>query len=535
MKRTTISICIFLFCFSAKAQQENLLKVDARISEVTVYLNGAEIRQSKEIRLLKGRNKIIFQGLSAHLQSQSTQVSIKGDIEILSVSTETKYLSLEKIKPEIIQLRDSVSFLQDAITLLDDQIDAYNTEKMMLSKNQSIGGQGGVSVIELQKAADFHRERTLQINRSVSELEKKLRILHEKLTLSNSQLNELNYKNNPERKQVVIILNSAADLSTTASLRYLVTGTAWAPLYDIIAKDISKPVVLKYKAKVYNNTGLNWDAVKLKLSTADPSLSASRPYLTTWNLNYNSEENEGRVEKKSIGKFTDSMYVYDGKVNYTTVSVSELSFEFVIDKPYDIPSDAKPYTVDITEYSLDAVFQYLSIPKVDKDVFLLAKISGWGKLNLIDGPANVYFGDTYVGETDINTRFVEDTLDLSLGRDNQVLVTRIKREDNASKKIIGTNRTETFLYEITVKNNRTVPISLELQDQVPISQESDISVDAIETSGAVPDPQTGKLLWEVRLNPGEVVKYTVSFSVKYPKNRNVMIRKNRVIMCPDFF
>ena len=45
----------------------------------------------------------------------------------------------------------------------------------------------------------------------------------------------------------------------------------------------------------------------------------------------------------------------------------------------------------------------------------------WEKLSLIDGMANVYFGNTYVGESKIDTRLISDTLELSLGRDNQIL------------------------------------------------------------------------------------------------------------------
>ncbi len=547
MKKLTLITSLFFIFLWAEAQQENIIKVDSKIDEITLYMNGAEIRQSKEIKLKKGRNKVVFQGLSTSLQPNSVQVTVGETVEILSVSTETDFLNIEKLEPRINQLKDSIESLKDLITSVNNQIDAFNAEKAILTKNQYIGGQQtGVSIIELQKATDFYRDRTLEINKSLSKLEKQLAALNKKVDLFNGQLQELNYKNNPERKNVILVLSSAIEQSTPVKIRYIVNNAAWAPTYDLIAKDINKPIDLKYKARVLNNTGINWDNVKLKLSTGDPSLSASKPTLTAWTLNYSYddyENKEGYVQTQNTGVYdkpTTSAIGgrYENTVNnntgYNEVEVAELSSEFDIKEPYDIPSDAKPYIVDVTSYTLDAIYEYFTIPKVDRDAFLLAKVIGWEKLNLVSGPVNVYYGGTYIGESSINTRYVEDTLDISLGRDNKILVTRTKKEDFSSKKIIALDRKESFTYEIIIKNNRTEPIDIELQDQVPVSQENEIKVEIDEISSATMDALNGKLHWNAKINPGESVKYTIAFSVKYPKNKTVHIRKTRAIPCMSF-
>ncbi len=264
--------------------------------------------------------------------------------------------------------------------------------------------------------------------------------------------------------------------------------------------------------------------MKLKLSTADPSQGAAKPTLTPWTLNYGREQEmdevydkEGYTEKKSVGKpYLKSIDSIMAPVN--RISVNELNTEFTIDKIYTIPAIRKPYIIEVTRHSIQAVFEHYAIPKVDKDVFLVARIGDWEKLNLIDGKANIYFGDNYAGESTINTRLVEDTLELSFGRDNQVLVTRAKREEFSSKKLVGAFRTETFTYEIVVKNNRNTTIKVNVLDQVPVPLESDITVTAIETSGATPD-QLGKLQWIKELAPGQTIKINLSFSVKCPKNK----------------
>jgi uncharacterized protein (TIGR02231 family) len=142
-------------------------------------------------------------------------------------------------------------------------------------------------------------------------------------------------------------------------------------------------------------------------------------------------------------------------------------------------------------------------------------------LDLVEGPANVYYSGTYVGQSYVSTRSVDDTF-LSLGRDNKVLVTRSKIKEFTKK------YKETFGYEMNIKNNRKTPILIEVNDQLPISTQGDIIVESIETSNAELDSKTGKLTWSYNLQPGEVKKIILSFSVKYPKNTNVNFQKTKM-------
>jgi len=150
---------------------------------------------------------------------------------------------------------------------------------------------------------------------------------------------------------------------------------------------------------------------------------------------------------------------------------------------------------------------------------------------LIEGPANVYYSGTYLGQAFIDIRNVKDTLDLSLGRDGKVLVTRTKLKAYSSSKIIGTKRKETMTYELIARNNRKSEINLQILDQIPISQTNEIEVKVLNISGAQANETTGKLTWKLKLKPGETKKITLSFEIRYPKNKEIQIdqRKSRQI------
>jgi uncharacterized protein (TIGR02231 family) len=221
-------------------------------------------------------------------------------------------------------------------------------------------------------------------------------------------------------------------------------------------------------------------------------------------------------------------------VSFKSIEVSQLSTEFNIKKKYTIPSDSKPYLVEITNHNLNSTFSHKAVPKLDKDAFLLSNIVGWEKLDLVPGPTNVYFADTYVGQSYINTANVEDTLRLSFGRDKKIGVQRKLLEEFSDKKVVGGNRKDSYTYEITIKNNRNIEVNMDLFDQIPISQDSDISVSIEETSEADYNETTGRLRWKVKIKPGETKKYRIGFTIKYPKSKKIKVKKYRTVYSPSF-
>ena len=562
MKKNQIALFLFIVS-TALAYSQNAdftQEVNVPVQSAIVYLYGAEVSQSKQVNLNPGRNKIIFTGLSSKLNSKSIQVNTTGDVSILAISDAINYFANQKESSKIKFLKDSVEILNDAVTMINNDKDAYVSEKTMLLKNQEIGGkEKGVSIADLKLGVDLFRSRIKEINEEVFKLDKKENKLNESLVKANQELQELNAKNNQPTSEITILLSSSAKTSTTINLKYLVTDAGWAPSYDLRAEDISQPIELKYRAKVFNNTGIDWNDIKIKLSTADPSQSAAKPVLSAWSLDYNTvTNNKSYGYSNSNAAISQSFQGYTqnapqsmspkvalgaGKYDNTKtiqpvqleeIQVSELSAEFDIKTNYTIPSDAKPYILDVTEYKLPATYQHFSVPKLNRDAFLLARITGWEDLDLVEGPANVYYAGTYVGQSYIYTRSVDDTLDLSLGRDNKVLVTRSKIKEYCNKKMFGNTTKETFAYEMAIKNNRKTPIHIEVEDQLPISAQSEITVEAIEISKADYDSKTGKLTWTYTLQPGDVKKIEFSYSIKYPKNTNIQLQKFKAMSAPSF-
>ncbi|MBN2481547.1 MAG: DUF4139 domain-containing protein [Bacteroidales bacterium] len=233
---------------------------------------------------------------------------------------------------------------------------------------------------------------------------------------------------------------------------------------------------------------------------------------------------QGRVTGVSIADDAAVRIRGTGSLEIPAVQVErQTTVDFEIETPYTVLSDNKNYSVDMDVYDLEAIYQYYCVPKIDRDVFLIAKIVDWEKYNLLEGEANVFFEDTYVGKTLLDVRFAADTLDISLGRDKNVSVNREKVRDYTTRQLIGSKKEETRDWLISIKNNKSQKINIVLLDQVPVSTLEEIEVDVQNISGAKRDTGSGEIKWEFTLEPNVQHDFNLRYSVKYPKNRNLII------------
>lgn len=209
--------------------------------------------------------------------------------------------------------------------------------------------------------------------------------------------------------------------------------------------------------------------------------------------------------------------------DFVSQDETELNLVYNIDIPYTIAGNGKEQTIDLKNYDLSAEYKYYCAPKLDTETFLLAEISGWEKLGLLSGKANVTFGGTYIGESFINTNSTQKTLSLTLGTDKRVSVKREKLQDFSSKKMLGSDRKQEFVYQITVKNNSNKNINLTLKDQYPLSSQKEIEVEPMKetTNPTTKNEDVGVLVWDLNMKPGETKIVKNAYSVKYPKGKPI--------------
>jgi len=214
---------------------------------------------------------------------------------------------------------------------------------------------------------------------------------------------------------------------------------------------------------------------------------------------------------------------YKSSIPLTITSKQETSNEYIVDAKQTILSTNKINIISFREIGLDAIFEYQSAPKLAENAYLIGKISDWYKAELIDGEASIYLENSYVGKSFINTKQFKDTLEMSFGIDNNISIKREKLFEYTENKIIGQSRKETLSYKLTVRNNKLNTVNTKIIDQIPVSTTKDIQIEVLELSNGDLNSDTGKVEWKVELKPNETKEILIKFSVRYPKEKKVII------------
>jgi len=211
------------------------------------------------------------------------------------------------------------------------------------------------------------------------------------------------------------------------------------------------------------------------------------------------------------------------KVVKTTIIENQTTVEFAVKTPYSIKSNGEKLTVDLTTYEIESIYEYYAVPKLDKDAFLIARIINWDQYNLLEGEANLYFEDAYVGRSILDAKSLSDTLDISLGRDKNIIIGREKVDDFSKKRTVGANKIDSRGFKIIARNKKSQPIKLTIIDQIPLASVSDISISPDELSGGKLELSTGEVKWELLLSPKSQKELMLKYSVKYPKKEKVVL------------
>lgn len=531
MKKILLAILVLI---SGVLPAQTDKRIDSKISGVTVFLNRAQVTRVVQARLESGKTNLVIHGLTAQLDPQSIQVAGKGKFTILGITHQRNFIHEFNIPPALKQLQDSVEYYSDRIKVEQNLKEITIKEEQLLMNNQKIGGADrNLTAAELKAMADFYRSRLAEIGQQRMNYEKRISGSQDQLNKLQKQLREQNDLIARGTSEVIVSVAASESGSAALELKYVVHNAGWTPVYDIRAGSNLEPVQLNYKARVHQRTGEDWRDVRFTLSTGNPALGGSKPDLQPWYIDF-PEPVVVRSPKYRVSAPPEMM---DGKVagvalleeeedsdsifNNVEVVQGSVSTEFAVSLPYTVTSSGVPTILDVSAHSLPAQYTYYVAPKIDADAFLTARLTGWEELGLLPGEANIFMEGTFVAKSFLNPNEVRDTLTISLGRDRRVVVRRDKVKDLTSRRVISSNKRETYAFDIEVRNTRNQPVDLVVEDHIPVSRNSQIEVDLIEAGTATHTGDSGKIVWVMVLKPGEQRKVHYRYEVKYPKDKFV--------------
>jgi uncharacterized protein (TIGR02231 family) len=172
---------------------------------------------------------------------------------------------------------------------------------------------------------------------------------------------------------------------------------------------------------------------------------------------------------------------------------------------------------------LKTLYRYKAIPKLNNSVYLTAVLPDWEDAITMSGEASIYYDGSYIGRTSLAPGGTEDTIQLSLGIDKNIAIKRQKIKDKCSQKLLEENIVHQYTYEITIKNSRSNKIEIDIEDQLPLTYDKNVTIERKEISGAKYDEVTGILKWRSIIQAKDSKKLSIVYQVKAPKTMLVVI------------
>lgn len=563
MKKYLIISVLSMLAFTSSAAEKEV-EVSSTVKAATVYLQGAQLQRQSDVTLSSGITKLVFNNLEAGIYSNSIQVSGNGNFTIMDVQYLSKYIEtgakvnnaeIQRLKKRITILEDSILDLNFELEEVNAMISTLNTEKNLLLNNPITKGTTvGDSLDLLMDAVEYLRPQLNAVNKSIIVAKKGQHKINKSINKVNAKLSDLrnllNQQNNNSRTtkldyRVVVTVLSEQAAKGKITLKYYINNAGWTPIYDIRATDLDAPVRLSLKGQVYQNTGKNWEDVKLTISTKNAGENSQKPNLSAWYINLMNgaadyqptygniqmlEDKEvlnevaisaGRPRNKGL---TDSKRedLVRNSSSFTTVQRQIISEEYEINLKYDIPSDGQRHMVILKHDDLEADFKYYAVPKADQHAYLMARIGNLGEVNILNAQANIYYSDTYIGQVTLNPAYFSDTLAISMGKDRNVRVTRTLAGERCKVKTLGSSAEKTVYYNYQVHNLNKRKIDLVVEDNIPISTNGDIKVEILTEDGDFKHtPNSGKIEWKFSLAPNQIENFELGFEIKYPKDMQI--------------
>lgn len=542
-----IVLCTILLpgsVLSATVQRHTL---QAAISQVTVYQDRAQVSRSATVKLSPGNSILTIEGLPVLLHDDSVRVDAKGTAQatITGIEVKRSFLSqsadqrVKEIDTEIRQLERTMGVLEARKSGLSAQRTFIDSIKVAWGERISqLLAVGKPTSVELNEAIGFVGTNTTRTEELQRDIDREKQAIHDKLDALRRKRQEAAGSGRKESKTVEISVDTRKEGSLTLELSSVISNATWQPEYDVRLTTDASTAELTYRAQVRQQTGEDWNDVKLVLSTARPAAGGAPPELLPWRVAFyrplppampaaapmKAYKKAARMEMKEALAEVSGMdeEIAAPAAFQTAQTISEGStIAFAIPKPVIISSDNSQHNTVIAIERLPVSTSYLTVPKLSQIAYLTAELTNRAAWPLLAGGIKIFSGNTYVGSARMKQVTPGEKFSLPFGSDDRITVKREEQKQHKEAGMFGKNRMG-YRTTVTITNFRSEPQLISIKDQLPLAGDSEISVYLQETSLQPTEKKDdGTLSWKLQLTPGEKKTFTYEIGVEYPKDREI--------------
>lgn len=527
------SLIIFSLLFPLQTISDEIT-AKSSTNSVVIYSDRAEVIREANLRVKPGFHTIIFESLPATIIPNSIRISGASPVSIkfLGFELEDQFLELPSL-PEIKKIESQIRELESEISKINEEIDILNSQENFIKSIQSKTAERASQeitfakpdLISWEKAMGFFESKLKEIKKSKFDLARKIDDTKREMDALKKKFQSIIPPKPLEAKKAIVLIEVEKEGDLKLNLSYTTRGPNWSPIYNLRALPDEGKIEFFLFSKVTQKSGEDWKNVKVFLSTSSPSLETSPPSLMPWILDMYVPRAIPKAIREDKLAMEQSKALAEAPLELVEAKISEtgLHLNFEIPRRVSIPSDGSPHKFTIDFSALPSKFDYIAVPKYSESAFLRGKIKNTLPYPIISGNADLFISNEFVGSTNLPFTSKNEELSLFFGRDEQIKVKYelVKRERGKAGLLGGRERIK-FAYRITIQNLRRNDIEIEVIDQIPISQNTQIEVKDVNFN---PQPnqkdEKGILGWVLQILPQAKKEITLEFTIEFPKDANI--------------
>ncbi|MBR3127607.1 MAG: mucoidy inhibitor MuiA family protein [Solobacterium sp.] len=497
--------------------------IETKITGVKIYRNGAETVRRGQAELKGGTNHLRIAGMTQGTDADTVRLYFPAGITMSDI----RFLNTLNQEPE----EKESDRIRAEITALKQQIEVKELQISLWKENGSFVSR---------------QEQNLQdIETYITKLPERLSTLHQEMAALQKEIKGLEKKLNEAVEDeacplISVEVEAPADGVYDFEIHSHESESFWQPVYEIHT-DAEGPLTMRVRARIFQNTGKDWENVNVSLLTGTPAAGGSMPVINPVYLSIytpqpvraraNSNMMMGTMKAMAAPMMAeeamDTMAMDDTvqlsrlETAGAEISSEETMTEYILPGTKTIPSDSEGTMADLQQFDLKADYVITAIPKMDIRAWLKASLSTKDLPAMVRGEASVYLSGIYAGKAYINPDLTKDTFDIALGQEEAVQLRRNEKQKKTSKALLKNQRTTEYTYELTITNSKTKEITVTVQDRIPVSRDKTIIVEPVQTDKAELDEEKGILTWKVKLEPKEIRTLNLAYRVSWPKDKQI--------------
>jgi uncharacterized protein (TIGR02231 family) len=516
------------------------------ITEVVVYEDRALVTREGDVRIQGGGTveTIHIEGLAPNLSETSLRAGLgdPGHGRVISVSSDTerrrdiqdaKLRAVEESRRTAAARLGTVDDDLARIAVREAYLDAY--EKLIKDAvSERTGGGNEPEVTRWAEALKFVREGrtgTQAARRESTRRREELAREHADLA---AEVERLRRPDERSVRSAEVVVEGAAAGYTRLKLSYVIPGAGWTPRYDARYESPAKRLVVTYFGEVRQRTGEDWNDVRLVLSTARPSVGASRPQVLPLRLSALPLVDEAKAAGKEIAHRevavpdaltgldlvpaaeeappapSDGLLAAESKENATSAT-------FTVPGAATVPGDGRPHKVPVTTFSEDAKAAFETVPRLERFVYLKCGARNGSPYPMLSGPVDIYRDSGFIGTSRLAFTAPGRPFEVSLGIEESLKVRRAVTADAWNKR--GDEKREGFDIEVANFGEAAQVVTVIENQPVADIEEVVVELDSSTSAPSERDEKDGILKWRLEVPPGGARAVHLEYTVKYPRSQ----------------